>query len=111
MSSSDANDVAETVGAPLLTERKRLGITQVEMAKRCSVRMLEQELIAHAEAILGNAFPEADHRWIAGAARVQVLGDRAGLVEREKNACQAILSLFEFGHKIGRKKAKQAGGR
>ncbi|MFC0156259.1 hypothetical protein ACFFJ4_22575 [Xanthomonas dyei] len=73
-------------------------------------QMLEQELIAHAEAILGNAFPEADHRWIAGAARVHVLDDRAGLAEREKNVCQAILSLFEFGHKIGCKKAKQAGG-
>ncbi|OQP75662.1 hypothetical protein IB69_012215 [Xanthomonas citri] len=53
------------------------------------VTMLEQELIARAEALLGNAFPEADPLWIARAARVQVLGDRAGLAEREKNACQA----------------------
>lgn len=27
----------ETVGARLLTERKRLGLTQTEMAERCSV--------------------------------------------------------------------------
>ncbi|WP_372163667.1 hypothetical protein ACCP91_10510 [Xanthomonas axonopodis pv. cyamopsidis] len=73
------------------------------------ITMLEQELIAHAEAILGNAFPDAEHRWIAGAARVHVLGDRAGLAEREKKLCQTILSLFELGHKIGRKKVKQAG--
>ncbi|MDO0840064.1 hypothetical protein NHH63_20330 [Xanthomonas campestris pv. campestris] len=58
---------------------------------------LEKALITHARGLLENAFPDADSRWIEGASRLQVLGDRAGLADQEKRACQVVLAFMDFG--------------
>ncbi|MEQ7810244.1 hypothetical protein [Xanthomonas hortorum] len=64
------------------------------------ITKLENALITHAQSLLENAFPEGDPRLIAGASRLQVLGDRAGLADQEKQACQAVLSFMELGQRV-----------
>lgn len=62
MSSSDANGVADTVGARLLTERKRLGLTQIEMAERCVVSRWAQLAFEKDKNLPGGAYLIAAHR-------------------------------------------------
>lgn len=66
--------------------------------RKASMQMtdLENTLITHAQSYLAKTYPDADPRWIAGAARLKVLGDRAELPDQERRACQAILALVEF---------------
>ncbi|RNK71672.1 hypothetical protein [Xanthomonas vasicola] len=61
------------------------------------ITKLENALITHTHGLLNDAFPDADSRWIEGASRLQVLGDRAGLPDQEKRACEAVLAFMEFG--------------
>ncbi|MBZ2604878.1 hypothetical protein E2P73_23240 [Xanthomonas perforans] len=56
---------------------------------------LEESLIAHAETLIGAAFPDAEKLWISAAARWQVLGARSGLGERERGSCANMFASME----------------
>ena len=51
----------ETVGARLLTERKRLGLTQIEMAERCGVSQWAQLYFEKDRNLPGGAYLIAAH--------------------------------------------------
>ncbi|WP_155617013.1 hypothetical protein, partial [Xanthomonas translucens] len=57
---------------------------------------LEEKLIAYAETLISAAFPGAEKLWISAAAQWQVLGDRTGFNERERDSCIRLLHEMEL---------------